>query len=73
MCPRSLALHHQLFCLTKLDVTSDGSDELIVTSWDGHTFIINQARGRLGREDVLRRRAVFYSRWDGQFVICRSN
>ncbi|XP_043237067.1 KICSTOR complex protein ITFG2-like [Amphibalanus amphitrite] len=40
----SMPLHHQLFCLTKLDVTSDGNDELIVTSWDGHTFIINQEK-----------------------------
>ncbi|XP_037070753.1 KICSTOR complex protein ITFG2-like isoform X2 [Pollicipes pollicipes] len=40
----SVVLHHQLFGLTKMDVTSDGSDELIVSSWDGHTFIINQEK-----------------------------
>ncbi|XP_067931995.1 KICSTOR complex protein ITFG2-like [Watersipora subatra] len=32
---------HQLFGLTKLDITGDGVEEVIVCSWDGQTYIVN--------------------------------
>uniref|UniRef100_T1J124 Integrin-alpha FG-GAP repeat-containing protein 2 n=1 Tax=Strigamia maritima TaxID=126957 RepID=T1J124_STRMM len=37
----SLNLEHQLFSLTKLDVTNDGREEVVVSSWDGHTYIVD--------------------------------
>lgn len=42
LCPlsRSIQVHRQLFSLTKLDVTHDGKDEIVVCSWDGQTYIL---------------------------------
>ncbi|KAI4472029.1 integrin alpha repeat domain-containing [Holotrichia oblita] len=38
----AIAVDHQLFALTKLDVTGNGADEIVVCSWDGHTYILDQ-------------------------------
>ncbi|KRT82058.1 hypothetical protein AMK59_4701, partial [Oryctes borbonicus] len=40
----SIAVDHQLFALSKLDVTGNGADEIVVCSWDGHTYILDQYR-----------------------------
>jgi len=37
----SLQVNHQLFSVTKLDVTGDGNEEVIACSWDGLTYIVN--------------------------------
>ncbi|KAF4528694.1 hypothetical protein B566_EDAN017235 [Ephemera danica] len=38
----SIQLHRQLFSLTRMDITGDGRDEIIVCSWDGQTYILGQ-------------------------------
>lgn len=40
----SLQVDHQLFSLTKLDVTGNGTDEVICCAWDGQTYIVNHSR-----------------------------
>jgi len=40
----NLQVDHQLMCLSKLDVTGDGMQEVIACSWDGQTYIISQDR-----------------------------
>ena len=40
----NLQVDHQLMCLSKLDVTGDGLQEVIACSWDGQTYIISQDR-----------------------------
>merc|ERR1712112_672053 len=40
----NLQVDHQLMCLSKLDVTGDGLQEVIACSWDGQTYIITQDR-----------------------------
>ncbi|KAL5007533.1 hypothetical protein ScPMuIL_016339 [Solemya velum] len=40
----SLLVDHQLFSLTKLDVTGNGSEEVVCCSWDGQTYIVNHSR-----------------------------
>ncbi|KAJ9600117.1 hypothetical protein L9F63_009593 [Diploptera punctata] len=40
----SMQVDHQLFALTKLDMTGDGRDEIVVCSWDGHTYILDQEK-----------------------------
>lgn len=39
---RAIAVDHQIFALTKLDVTGNGNDDIIACSWDGHTYILDQ-------------------------------
>ncbi|CAE1251378.1 ITFG2 [Acanthosepion pharaonis] len=39
----SLQVDHQLFSLSKLDVTGDGTEEVVCCSWDGQTYIVNHA------------------------------
>lgn len=39
---RSLQVDQQLFALSKLDMTNDGKEELIVCSWEGYTYILNR-------------------------------
>jgi len=41
---RSIQVDHQLFALTKLDITGDGRDEIVACSWDGHTYILDQEK-----------------------------
>jgi len=38
----NLQVDHQLMCLSKLDVTGNGLEEVICCSWDGQTYIITQ-------------------------------
>jgi len=40
----NLQVDHQLMCLSQLDVTGDGVEEVIACSWDGQTYIISQDR-----------------------------
>nr|XP_032805302.1 KICSTOR complex protein ITFG2 isoform X1 [Petromyzon marinus] len=40
----SVQVDHQLFALAKLDVTSDGSEEVVACAWDGQTYIIDRRR-----------------------------
>lgn len=40
----SLQVDHQLFSLSKLDVTGNGKDEVVCCSWDGQTYIVNHGR-----------------------------
>ena len=37
-------MDHQLFAVTKLDATGDGRDEIVVCSWDGQTYLLDQER-----------------------------
>ena len=37
-------MDHQLFALSKLDVTGDGREEVVACSWDGQTYIVNQEK-----------------------------
>lgn len=41
---RSIQVDHQLFALSKLDITGDGRDEIIACSWDGQTYILDQEK-----------------------------
>lgn len=41
---RAFAVDHQVFALTKLDVTGNGSDAIVVCSWDGQTYILDQEK-----------------------------
>lgn len=40
----SIQVDHQLFALTKLDMTGDGRDEIVACSWDGQTYILDQEK-----------------------------
>lgn len=40
----SLYVDHQLFALTKLDITGDGMEEVVACSWDGQTYIVNLSK-----------------------------
>ena len=40
----NLQVDHQLMCLSKVDVTGDGLEEVVASSWDGQTYIISQDR-----------------------------
>ncbi|PSN49816.1 Integrin-alpha FG-GAP repeat-containing protein 2 [Blattella germanica] len=40
----SMQVDHQLFALTKLDMTGDGRDEIVACSWDGQTYILDQEK-----------------------------
>jgi len=40
----NLQVDHQLMCLSRLDVTRDGLQEVVACSWDGQTYIISQDR-----------------------------
>jgi len=38
----NLQVDHQLMCLSMVDVTGDGLEEVVCCSWDGQTYIISQ-------------------------------
>lgn len=38
----SMQVDHQIFSLCRLDVTGDGSDEIVACGWDGQTYILDQ-------------------------------
>lgn len=40
----AIAVDHQIFALTKLDVTQNGSDDIVACSWDGQTYILDQEK-----------------------------
>ncbi|KAL6266357.1 hypothetical protein P5V15_003212 [Pogonomyrmex californicus] len=40
----AMQVDHQIFALCRLDVTGDGSDEIIACAWDGQTYILDQQR-----------------------------
>lgn len=40
----SMQVAHQIFALCRLDVTGDGTDEIIACAWDGQTYILDQKR-----------------------------
>ncbi|KAK2175123.1 hypothetical protein NP493_746g01018 [Ridgeia piscesae] len=40
----SLYVDHQLFTLTRLDITGDGMEEVVACSWDGQTYLVNLNR-----------------------------
>lgn len=40
----SLMVDHQLIGLTKMDMTGDGNEEVVVCSWDGQTYIVDYDR-----------------------------
>lgn len=35
-------MDHQVFALTKLDVTENGADDIVACAWDGQTYILDQ-------------------------------
>lgn len=37
-----MAVDHQVFALTKLDVTQNGADDIVACAWDGQTYILDQ-------------------------------
>lgn len=37
-----MAVDHQVFALTKLDVTGNNSDDIVACAWDGQTYILDQ-------------------------------
>lgn len=37
-----MAVDHQVFALTKLDVTGNGADDIVACAWDGQTYILDQ-------------------------------
>ncbi|XP_017888949.1 KICSTOR complex protein ITFG2-like [Ceratina calcarata] len=40
----SMQVDHQIFALCRLDITGDGSDEIVACAWDGQTYILDQQR-----------------------------
>lgn len=44
---RSIQVDQQLFVLNKMDVTGDGSVELIACSWEGYTYILDQYKNAI--------------------------
>jgi len=40
----NLQVDHQLMCLSKVDITGDGLEEVVCCSWDGETYIISQGK-----------------------------
>ncbi|RZC32335.1 integrin-alpha FG-GAP repeat-containing protein 2-like, partial [Asbolus verrucosus] len=40
----AIAVDHQIFALSKLDVTGNGVDDIVVCSWDGQTYILDQEK-----------------------------
>lgn len=39
---RAIAVDHQIFALTKLDVTQNGLHDIIACTWDGFTYILDE-------------------------------
>ncbi|XP_064602402.1 KICSTOR complex protein ITFG2-like [Liolophura sinensis] len=69
----SLQVDHQLFSLAKLDVTGNGREEVVVSSWDGQTYIVNHNREVVRyqfEESVAAFHAGHYSVVEGKNVPC---
>ncbi|XP_075213476.1 KICSTOR complex protein ITFG2-like isoform X2 [Lycorma delicatula] len=41
---KSIQMDHQLFALSKLDLTGEGLDQIVACSWDGQTYILDQKK-----------------------------
>ncbi|KAF6031016.1 ITFG2 [Bugula neritina] len=63
------SVDHQLFGLTKLDITGDGLEEAIVCSWDGETYIFN-ANKQIAKFQFDERTAAFIA---GHYSVSSSN
>ncbi|KAK6183662.1 hypothetical protein SNE40_011096 [Patella caerulea] len=69
----SLQVDHQLFSLSKLDVTGNGQEEVVCCSWDGQTYIVNHSREvvrYLFQENVAAFSGGFYSLTEGGNIPC---
>ncbi|XP_018321786.1 KICSTOR complex protein ITFG2 [Agrilus planipennis] len=40
----AMAVDHQIFALEKIDITEKNSDDVIASTWDGYTYILDQDR-----------------------------
>ncbi|XP_012259627.2 KICSTOR complex protein ITFG2-like [Athalia rosae] len=40
----AMQVDHQIFALCQLDVTGDGTDEIVACAWDGQTYILDQQK-----------------------------
>lgn len=40
----AMQVDHQIFALGRLDVTGNGSDDIVASAWDGQTYILDQSR-----------------------------
>ncbi|GFQ83518.1 KICSTOR complex protein ITFG2 [Trichonephila clavata] len=40
----SFQVDHQLFAITKMDLTGDGDEDIIACAWDGQTYMVNQRK-----------------------------
>ncbi|XP_046425664.1 KICSTOR complex protein ITFG2-like isoform X1 [Neodiprion fabricii] len=40
----AMQVDHQIFALCRLDVTGDGTDEIVACAWDGQTYILDQQK-----------------------------
>ncbi|GFX02746.1 KICSTOR complex protein ITFG2 [Trichonephila clavipes] len=40
----SFQVDHQLFAITKMDLTGDGNEDIIACAWDGQTYMVNQRK-----------------------------
>ncbi|XP_044729460.1 KICSTOR complex protein ITFG2-like [Chrysoperla carnea] len=38
----AIQVDHQIFALEKLDITGDGSEDIVACSWDGQTYMLDQ-------------------------------
>lgn len=59
---------HQLFAISKLDITADGSDEVIACAWDGTTLIVDSRQNMVRynfEEDVCAFTSGTYAREPG--------
>ena len=47
--------HQQLFCVRKLDIRGIGQDDIVLSSWNGYTFVVTQGQGvmQFVFEDVI--------------------
>ncbi|XP_034939302.1 KICSTOR complex protein ITFG2-like isoform X2 [Chelonus insularis] len=43
----AMQVDHLIFALSRLDVTGDGSDEIVVCAWDGQTYFLDQERNSI--------------------------
>lgn len=41
---RAMQVDHQIFALGRLDITGNGSDDIVASAWDGQTYILDQSK-----------------------------
>ncbi|ELU16416.1 hypothetical protein CAPTEDRAFT_227809 [Capitella teleta] len=69
----SVYVDHQLFSLAKLDITGDGTEEVVACSWDGQTYMLNLDKDVVRfhfRENVAAFCAGYYGMGSGNDVPC---